>query len=121
MISYYKQINKFKEDIKQQAENLVLNTFPRKTLELHALLTVLFILLLFAFIYFLLFQSSKFNIKNLDIIKTEINIPIPEYPYVNNLENNNHEQQQSGDIQETQQQQFSNTDLPVTYFFCIEN
>lgn len=59
------EINNFKNSIKSQAEDLVLNTFPRKTLELHNLL-----------------ESSKFCLKNLEKIKHDVNIPIPEYPYI---------------------------------------
>ncbi|XP_027200573.1 proteasome regulator gamma [Dermatophagoides pteronyssinus] len=62
---YTTEINKFKDDIKARAEELVLKTFPRKTIELHRLL-----------------ESQRFSLKNLEKIKHEINIPIPEYPYV---------------------------------------
>lgn len=34
------KVNKFKDDIKEKAEELVLKTFPRKTIELHQLLEV---------------------------------------------------------------------------------
>ncbi|XP_017487859.1 PREDICTED: proteasome activator complex subunit 3-like [Rhagoletis zephyria] len=74
--NYLEEINSWKEDIKKQAEELVLKTFPRKTLELHQL-----------------FTSPKFNIKHLSAIKTDINIPVPDYPYVKDVSSisNNHD------------------------------
>jgi len=63
---YNQEVHDFKEQIKKDAEALVLKTFPRKILELQALLT-----------------GNKFNHKNLSDICTDINIPIPEHPFVN--------------------------------------
>lgn len=40
LFSLIRKINKFKDDIKARAEELVLKTFPRKTIELHRLLEV---------------------------------------------------------------------------------
>ncbi|KAI7692469.1 hypothetical protein SSS_07311 [Sarcoptes scabiei] len=62
---YDLEISHFKENIKSEAESLVLKTFPKKTLELHNLL-----------------ESPRFSLKNLDKIRHEVNIPIPEYPYI---------------------------------------
>jgi proteasome activator subunit 3 (PA28 gamma) len=67
---FNKEVHEFKEQIKKEAEALVLKTFPQKILELQALLI-----------------GSKFNHKNLSDICTDLNIPIPEPPFVNH-ENN---------------------------------
>jgi proteasome activator subunit 3 (PA28 gamma) len=60
------EVHNFKEQIKKEAEALVLKTFPQKILELQALLI-----------------GNKFNRKNLSDICTDVNIPIPEPPFVN--------------------------------------
>jgi len=62
---YNQEVLEFKEKIKLDAESLVLKTFPKKILELQALI-----------------NSSKFNHKNLSDICTDVNIPIPD-SYVN--------------------------------------
>jgi len=64
-----KEVSEFKEQIKKEAEALVLKTFPQKILDLQALLT-----------------SSKFTIKKLSDICTDINIPVPEYPFLNHTD-----------------------------------
>ncbi|CAG2168600.1 unnamed protein product [Oppiella nova] len=71
-----KEVSEFKEQIKKEAEALVLKTFPQKILDLQALLT-----------------SSKFTIKKLSDICTDINIPVPEHPFLDN----NHTDAAQGD------------------------
>jgi len=66
---YNKQVHDFKDEIKKEAEDLVLKTFPRKILELQALL-----------------NSPNFTIKKLSDICTDINIPVPEQPFVNHVD-----------------------------------
>jgi len=71
-IDYNKEVSEFKEQIKKEAEALVLKTFPQKILELQSLL-----------------KSPKFTIKNLSDICTDINIPIPEHPFPVHNHNDN--------------------------------
>lgn len=59
-------VNEYKEKVKLQAEDLVLNIFPQKILELEALL-----------------KTEKLIIKDLSSIHCELNIPVPEPPLVN--------------------------------------
>ncbi|XP_035231302.1 proteasome activator complex subunit 3-like [Stegodyphus dumicola] len=59
-------VNEYKEKVKLQAEELVLNIFPQKILELEALL-----------------KTEKFTVTDLSSIHCELNIPIPDPPYVN--------------------------------------
>jgi len=60
------RVNEYKEKVKLQAEDLVLNIFPQKILELEALL-----------------KTEKLIIKDLSSIHCELNIPVPEPPLVN--------------------------------------
>jgi len=59
-------VNEYKEKVKLQAEDLVLNIFPQKILELEALL-----------------KTEKLIIKDLSSIHCELNIPVPEAPLAN--------------------------------------
>ncbi|GIX96383.1 hypothetical protein CEXT_221592 [Caerostris extrusa] len=60
------KVNEYKEKVKLQAENLVINIFPQKILELEALL-----------------KTEKFTISDLSTIHCELNIPVPEPPLHN--------------------------------------
>ncbi|GFW32188.1 proteasome activator complex subunit 3 [Trichonephila clavipes] len=59
-------VNEYKDKVKLQAENLVLNQFPQKILELEALL-----------------KTEKFTVSDLSAIHCELNIPVPEPPLHN--------------------------------------
>ncbi|XP_054169226.1 proteasome activator complex subunit 3-like isoform X2 [Oppia nitens] len=72
-----KEVHEFKEQIKKEAETLVLKTFPRKILELQALL-----------------NSAKFTIEKLSDICTDINIPVPTP--TDSI--NNHKDHSDGDL-----------------------
>ena len=71
---------------------MVLKTFPRKILELQAQLNVrtsfnvnVIIVINVIVVYHRLGRkSSKFTIKKLSDICTDINIPVPDPPFVNN-------------------------------------
>lgn len=59
-------VNEYIEKVKLQAEDLVLNVFPQKILELEALL-----------------KTEKLIIKDLSSIHCELNIPVPDPPLLN--------------------------------------
>uniref|UniRef100_A0A2L2XXS9 Proteasome activator complex subunit 3 n=2 Tax=Parasteatoda tepidariorum TaxID=114398 RepID=A0A2L2XXS9_PARTP len=59
-------VNEYKEKVKSQAENLVINVFPQKILELEAIL-----------------QNEKLTKPQLSSIHCDLNIPVPEPPLLN--------------------------------------
>ncbi|XP_013786321.1 proteasome activator complex subunit 3-like isoform X1 [Limulus polyphemus] len=66
VLTLAEKVEDYKDNLKIEAEKLVLNDFPKKILELEEIL-----------------QSDQFNVKNLKTLHVDLNIPIPEAPYSN--------------------------------------